>query len=476
MTLPPDPAPRNLPGDPLEEWQSAWFDRELSTEHGVAQGNPGLREPDPVRLHEYQRLSQLLQSLPVERLPADFASRLIADLADPKLAPLPHTELPKPGRPPGFFPRRLAWLVASLAGVAVLVARWQPAVAPSRTPADSSPFAELAPSAKLTAAASSPGLATRESLVARLNDIPSEELAIIRIRVPQRGANSPTESEAMDLTERAFGEHLITQVTDGRQLAEGPPASLSPPPATAGAPGAGLRTTASPADPMLLLVVGESEAIVQSLEQLLQNLEQTQLEEEIEAVAQTELNQLSAELNRSLGESLANLEESWSPAGTSGIERTHQLEPQAATKNVAANTLRRGTPEGQPRSRGSMAWLPPDSLANSSGATAPATASPATTAGRPRQKGSALGAAPAAEAKRAPALADQPARAARGLRESPTAKAQSSETAPSSHTHQPGEPPPPLADTAPVPSPESDRDEGRRPRRVLIQLICEPAG
>ena len=209
---------------------------------------------------------------------------------------------------------------------------------------------------------------------------------------------------------------------------------------------------------------------------MMQNLEQTQLEEEIEAVAQTELNQLSAELNRSLGESLANLEESWSPAGTSGIERTHQLEPQAATKNVAANTLRRGTPEGQPRSRGSMAWLPPDSLANSSGATAPATASPATTAGRPRQKGSALGAAPAAEAKRAPALADQPARAARGLRESPTAKAQSSETAPSSHTHQPGEPPPPLADTAPVPSPESDRDEGRRPRRVLIQLICEPAG
>ncbi len=65
---------------------------------------------------------------------------------------------------------------------------------------------------------------------------------------------------------------------------------------------------------MQLLVVGESEAIVQAIEQLLRNLEQTELEEEIRAVARTELDQLSSELSPSLGQYLDNLEQTWSPA------------------------------------------------------------------------------------------------------------------------------------------------------------------
>jgi hypothetical protein len=210
---------------------------------------------------------------------------------------------------------------------------------------------------------------------------------------------------------------------------------------------------------MLLLVVGESEAIVNALEQLLENLEQTESEEQIQSVAQAELQQLSTELNRSLEESLANLENSWNPAGAAAGEIANRDGPrQTAPGNAPAEAIAPGASEVPSRSRGFMAWLPagtppkgavPPSV-ESTGGPAPATAPV------PRQVRT-------FEAKRAPELAQQPGRGVVSGRAGPLAKTQL------------GDPSPSKAAAISANPEVSDHEEGRRPRRVLIQIICEPA-
>jgi hypothetical protein len=472
MTPSPDSAPHDLPGDTAEEWQSAWYDREPSIGGSAAPGHGDQPEADPVRIQDYQRLSQLLRALPVEPLPGDFASRVMAHLPARAPALLPRAESPRAESPqvdrPARFPRYpAAWLAASVAGVAILVARWQSGTTQPMQSGAPSRIAESGHALPSKFKTSPAGLLARSTLASQLNDIPPETLAFVRIRVPQRGTSPQAQDQAIGMTERAFGEQLITQATEGQRLPEALPTPQSPAPPIpapneAEPPVAGQRTTAGPADPMLLLVVGESEAIVNALERLLENLEQTELDEEIQSVAQAELERLSTDLNRSLEESLANLEQSWNPAGAPA--------PQIANRGGASRFLKenppadkpqvpRGVPEGPSRTRGSMAWLPPDSLANSPAARALPAAEVL-----PRRERSTLDQPRGIEAKRAATPPEQPGRAAGVSRERSLAREQRDDSVPAESAVEK------------VISEESGQEEGRRPRRVLIQIICEPAG
>ncbi len=202
MTPPMNPSPDDLPadnlrGDATAEWQSAWYDRELANvESALVEGVAP--SPSPGRLQDYQRLSQLLQSLPAESLPADFANRVIAQLPDSVGASRP----PLQSSPERGF-RRFAkpvWagLAASLAGLAVLVGRWQPMTTSSPVAGSRQLPAPAAPAAKIAPGVASFETAVRPSLASRLEEIPLEKLAIVRIRVPQRGAVSEAENTAMD--------------------------------------------------------------------------------------------------------------------------------------------------------------------------------------------------------------------------------------------------------------------------------------
>ncbi|MFN9373503.1 MAG: hypothetical protein ACK6D3_16605 [Planctomycetaceae bacterium] len=457
MTPPMNPSPDDLPadnlrGDATEEWQSAWYDRELANvESALVEGVAP--SPSPGRLQDYQRLSQLLQSLPAESLPADFANRVIAQLPDSVGASRP----PLQSSPERGF-RRFAkpvWagLAASLAGLAVLVGRWQPMTTSSPVASSRQLPAPAAPAAKIAPGVASFESAVRPSLASRLEEIPLEKLAIVRIRVPQRGAVSEAESAAMDLTEQAFGEHSITQVQEGSRSPEGAPAAPQV------AAGAKVSSPGDPPDPMQLLVVGESEAIVQAIEQLLRNLEQTELEEEIRAVARTELDQLSSELSPSLGQYLDNLEQTWSPAVLAEQVLNRGVQPSRignpAEPRLPGESGER-LKEGHSRSRGSMAWVSPESLTLHSPDGSPETAAASRPAARRTQSQvkDAEGASPA----------EEPAQPAMGGRARPPENARIRERSFST------------ADKAAGAPPASDSVEGRRPRRVLIQLICDPAG
>jgi hypothetical protein len=457
MTPPTNPSPHDLPGDIAEEWQSAWYDRELSASESAAVGTASLREPTAERQQDYQRLSHLLQSLPFEGLPPDFASRVISRLPhEPLAVPLPTAE-PKAQGWAGLPQRHLGWLAASLVGLGTLVTLWRPAVS-TNSQGSRSPREATDQSLEIIANSQTPsGLEARPSLAAQLQEISADDLVYVRIRVP-RGPRSPDGIAAIDLTEEAFGENFITQVSETQGVADSAPAPPGPAPAGDAAAGFGRRTMAGPEDPMLLLVVGESEAIVHSLEQLLRNLEQTELEDEIRAVAQTELDELARQLNHSLVQSLADLEQSWSPAPLAASETADRRLARVAKQNAPAALLPERGSEGQLRSRGSMAWLPPD---------APAAAR--FTAGATRPNAPTLEQVSEPDSERSAALPEQPALAqtapaALGRR----AKAQSKEPRAESAPAQ--------AIAAPAIAPEPDTAEGRRPRRVLIQLIPDPAG
>lgn len=451
MTPPNHPPSDDLPadelqGDAIDEWQSAWYDREQASPESVSAEHPPLL-PTPGRLQDYQRISQMLQSLPVEPLPADFVSRVVSLMPDEQTGPWPRTQSATDGGLRWFSPFFWGCLAASLAGLVVVVGRWQP-MGPSN-------LSDRA-SRPLTSAAS----AVRSALASQLEEIPPEKLAIVRIRVPQRGALSDAEIAAMNLTVQAFGEHWITQVPEDARLAKGAPAAPGPAPVAARTAGTGVASTGEVSDPRQLLVVGESEAIVQAIEQLLRNLEQTELEEEIRAVARTEFDQLSSELSPSLGQFLDKLEQTWSPAGLPAEQVVNRETRPSNLDNATAAGLREETPDGtrlsQTRSRGSMAWVPPDSAPLPFPRGTPATAAATPPAGGLNQ-------VPAIEAKGA-RLADEPARPAMGGRarslENPRFLERSLRE----------------ADKAPGISPEPESAEGRRPRRVLIQLICDPAG
>ena len=470
MTPSPDPTPQDLPGHTAEEWQSAWYDRELSSENSVEVGPAGPRKPDPVRLQDYQRLSQLLRALPVEPLPADFASRVMARLPEGSSAPSSQPGSSQPDRPARFPLRRLAWLAASLAGVAVLVARWQPQ-GPAPGQGVAPPLSsKSAPASDGGFSGASASLAARPTLAFQLNHIPPEKLAIVRIRVPQRGTNLQATDEAMDLTERAFGEQQITQATEVERV-PGVLPDLPSPPLDATQPAvAGLRTTAGPADPMLLLVVGESEAIVKGLEQLLENLEQTELEEEIQAVAQTELEQLSTDLNRSLEEYLVSLEQSWAPAEAAATDfDPGGGRPLLREEKSPPVGLQKEAPAAPSRTRGWMAWLPADSAAGSfvtSAGTSPAASLPQAAGDLSRQPAAGDSSARRIAAKRAATPTEPPARL-------------SEERGRSQALPQVNSSPPTEADANaanPTPLAKSDSADGSRTRRVLIQIIREPAG
>ena len=468
--LPGDDLPGDdLPGDAADEWQSAWHDRELSNTESVPSESRPLAAT-PGRLQDYQCLSQLLQSLPVEPMPPEFASRVIALLPDSASVPrspsqsAPDKSAPDKSASEGGF-RRFSmpfWgcLAASLTGLIVFVGRWQPLAPSNQSARDTQPPVPSASAAKIDSGAAKVELAVRPSLASQLEEIPPEKLAIVRIRVPQRGAISDAESAAMNLTVRAFGEHWITQVPEGPQLPEGTPAAPGPSQVAARAADSGGVLSADPPDPMQLLVVGESEAIVQAIEQLLRNLEQTELEEEIRAVARTELDQFSTELSPSLGQFLDNLEQTWSPAVLPAKQVVIRGMQPSPGENASAAGLREeardGNSERQPHSRGSMAWVPPASIPLPISSGSLETSDANRPVGRWNQ-------VPASEAKRA-RLAKEQARTALGGRERPLENPQSLEEIFSA------------ADKAPGIPPESESADGRRPRRVLIQLICDPAG
>jgi hypothetical protein len=473
--LPGDDLPGDdLPGDAADEWQSAWHDCELSNTESVPSESRPLAAT-PGRLQDYQCLSQLLQSLPVEPMPPEFASRVIALLPDSASVPrspsqsAPHKSAPDKSAPDksaseGGF-RRFSmpfWgcLAASLTGLIVFVGRWQPLAPSNQSAQDTQPPVPSASAAKIDSGAAKVELAVRPSLASQLEEIPPEKLAIVRIRVPQRGAISDAESAAMNLTVRAFGEHWITQVPEGPRLPEGTPAAQGPSQVAARAADSGGVLSADPPDPMQLLVVGESEAIVQAIEQLLRNLEQTELEEEIRAVARTELDQFSTELSPSLGQFLDNLEQTWSPAvlpAKQVVIRGMQPSPgENASAAGPREEARDGNSERQPHSRGSMAWVPPASIPLPISSGSLETSDANRPVGRWNQ-------VPASEAKRA-RLAKEQARTELGGRARPLENPQSLEEIFSA------------ADKAPGIPPESESADGRRPRRVLIQLICDPAG
>ena len=351
-------------------------------------------------------------------------------------------------------------LAASLTGLIVFVGRWQPLAPSNQSARDTQPPVPSASAAKIDSGAAKVELAVRPSLASQLEEIPPEKLAIVRIRVPQRGAISDAESAAMNLTVRAFGEHWITQVPEGPQLPEGTPAAPGPSQVAARAADSGGVLSADPPDPMQLLVVGESEAIVQAIEQLLRNLEQTELEEEIRAVARTELDQFSTELSPSLGQFLDNLEQTWSPAVLPAKQVVIRGMQPSPGENASAAGLREeardGNSERQPHSRGSMAWVPPASIPLPISSGSLETSDANRPVGRWNQ-------VPASEAKRA-RLAKEQARTELGGRARPLENPQSLEEIFSA------------ADKAPGIPPESESADGRRPRRVLIQLICDPAG
>ena len=157
---------------------------------------------------------------------------------------------------------------------------------------------------------------------------------------------------------------------------------------------------------------------------------------------------------------LDNLDQTWSPAVLPAKQVVIRGMQPSPGENASAAGLREeardGNSERQPHSRGSMAWVPPASIPLPISSGSLETSDANRPVGRWNQ-------VPASEAKRA-RLAKEQARTELGGRARPLENPQSLEEIFSA------------ADKAPGIPPESESADGRRPRRVLIQLICDPAG
>ena len=374
--------PQYPPMDHSAEWQSAWYDQEpfapdacaegtiharLSADSPLAPDEPGLTDSAmSQRLEDYRRLSTLLQALPVETLPANFAGRVLDQLAAGTDDVIRRPETVSSGLPRRLFWARVPMLAASVLGLGMLAALWGTGWPPdlSQERMVSSKRTEATPSGRHESGASRSSGAGMSSLPTQLDRVPQDAVAIVTILLPHQTRSASTSVPTAALAEKVFGDHDISRFsgrppTDGTR--ESPDNADSP---RLAAPNtAGEFHLADGDDPMLLLVVGESEAIVNSVEDLLHEWELSKMEDEITMVARTELDQHSDEMKQSLGQYLAEIEHSWGQSRPESVVVANRAsQRRKISGNSATEEVEQATSEDQSRSRGSMTWLPNDSL------------------------------------------------------------------------------------------------------------------
>jgi len=486
--------PRNPAFDPAAEWQSAWYDQESAAADVGPSGTPLSRlgtpgtqqrvrpEPgdsgndDPAiqqRLDDYRTLSQLLQGLPVEPMPADFTRQVLDRL------PVEGQGLNQSTTAlPAASPRRSSWgrvstLAASLLGLGTLATLWG-TLSPQQT---GSSYSAAGPQRKSNGQlnlSKSPGNGLA-SFPSRLKSLPENAVAIVTIHLPQSGSPDSSTNPRVELAEKVFGEHDISRVQDPAQVVGNlENMATTPPSTTGGAPAKVAFQQANGDDPMLLLVVGESEAIVKSVEDLLHEWEQSQLEEEIVAVARTELDQHSSEMNQSFGQYLAEVEQSWDQTQPESVQvAIRGMQRRSSVANATAASADQRTEDNPSRSRGLLTWLPHESLVGYSNSHSQDMRDSRASHSGALQQQSRI---PSENNNRLlEERSDQPALKADAAPESLRRRSGAS-SPPPAPAAAPQAPPNPNRFAKAEESLEAVPVEGRQIRRVLIRIVPRPAG
>ena len=211
-----------------------------------------------------------------------------------------------------------------------------------------------------------------------------------------------------------------------------------------------------------------------TVEDLLHEWEQSQLEEEIVAVARTELDQHSSEMNQSFGQYLAEVEQSWDQTQPESVQvAIRGMQRRSSVANATAASADQRTEDNPSRSRGLLTWLPHESLVGYSNSHSQDMRDSRASHSGALQQQSRI---PSENNNRLlEERSDQPALKADAAPESLRRRSGAS-SPPPAPAAAPQAPPNPNRFAKAEESLEAVPVEGRQIRRVLIRIVPRPAG